>query len=321
MEEYCGLTELLDEKKRLSHPGVSAQNRFIYNKENAAGKLSEWERCFLADPHFTLEINYGHTPLAGVAEVRYTDLETDERYVSGGTQLSPGDAFDLDFSCGEEHTVKYENGELYLLLTHYDGVYRVQFRSERFEGDLSCADGGDGIYTAEALSGRQFYYRGFRCFPELSGYLRVHNRDLPLDARTFLFAESVRALMPRGERYLRLFGSVSAGGHIVGLSFADGADGVDENALFCDGALCPLGRVYVKRSASDPLRPWYISDGGRRLHLEMKVGREYRIRRRALLAVSDLRQYFGTLSGTVELPDGEIVPIENMHISCEEKLR
>ena len=53
----------------------------------------------------------------------------------------------------------------------------------------------------------------------------------------------------------------------------------------------------------------------------VKVGREYRIRRRALLAVSDLRQYFGTLSGTVEMPDGEIVPIENMHISCEEKLR
>ena len=37
MEENRALTELLDEKKRLSHPGVSAQNRFIYNKENAAG--------------------------------------------------------------------------------------------------------------------------------------------------------------------------------------------------------------------------------------------------------------------------------------------
>lgn len=321
MEEYRARTELLDEKKRLSHPGTSAQDRFIYNKENAAGKLSEWERWFLADPSFMLEINYGHTPHAGVAEVRYTDLETDERYISGGSRLLPDDAYDLDFSCGEEHAVKYENGGLYLLLTHYDGVYRVQFRSDRFEGDLSCADGGDGIYTAEALPGRQFYYRGFRCFPELSGYLRVHNRDVPLDARTFLFSESVRALMPRGERYLRLFGSVSAGGRVIGLSLSDGADSAGENALFCDGTLCPLGRVYVKRSASDPLRPWYISDSGGRLHLELKVEHEYRVRRRALLTVSELRQYFGTLSGTVELPDGEIVPIGNMHISCEEKLR
>ena len=44
-------------------------------------------------------------------------------------------------------------------------------------------------------------------------------------------------------------------------------------------------------------------------------------RRRAMLLHSETRQYFGTLSGTVELPDGETVRIENMRIFCEEKLR
>ena len=51
------------------------------------------------------------------------------------------------------------------------------------------------------------------------------------------------------------------------------------------------------------------------------VRREYRVRRRAMLLHSETRQYFGTLSGTVELPDGETVRIENMRIFCEEKLR
>ena len=236
-------------------------------------------------------------------------------------QAFPGDAFDLDFSCGEEHTVKFENDDLYLLLTHYGGVRRIQFRSERFEGDLSCANDGDGIYTAEALAGKQFYYRGFRCFPGLSGYLRMHNRDLPLDAQTFLFSESVRAVMPRGDVYLRAFGSACVDGHVISLALSDGADSADENALFYDGTLCKLGRVYMKRSASDPLRPWYVSDSTRRLHLEFAVRREYRVRRRAMLLRSEVRQYFGTLSGTVELPDGGIVPIENMYIFCEEKLR
>ena len=77
----------------------------------------------------------------------------------------------------------------------------------------------------------------------------------------------------------------------------------------------------MKRSASDPLRPWYVSDSTRRLHLEFAVRREYRVRRRAMLLHSEARQYFGTLSGTVELPDGETVRIENMRIFCEEKLR
>lgn len=321
MEEYRVPAELLDDKGKLSRPGWSAQDDFIYNKENAGSGLSEWERYFVTGASFTLEISYGHTRSGGIAEVRLTDLETDERYTSGGVQAFPGDAFDLDFSCDEEHTVKFENDNLYLLLTHYDGVRRVQFRSERFEGDLSCANDGDGIYTAEALSGKQFYTRGFRCFPGLSGYLRMHNRDLPLDAKTFLFSESVRALVPRGDAYLRLFGSTCVDGHVLSLALADGAESEAENALFYDGTLCKLGRVYMKRSASDPLRPWYISDSTRRLHLEFEARHEYRVRRRAMLLRSEVRQYFGMLSGTVELPDGGIVPIENMYIFCEEKLR
>lgn len=321
MEEYRVPAELLDEKGKLSRPGWSAQDDFIYNKENAGGGLSEWERYFVTGASIALEISYGHTRSGGIAEVRLTDLETDERYTSGGVQAFPGDAFDLDFSCGEEHTVKFENDDLYLLLTHYDGVRRVQFRSERFEGDLSCANDGDGIYTAEALSGKQFYTRGFRCFPGLSGYLRMHNRDLPLDAKTFLFSESVRAMMLRGDAYLRLFGSTCVEGHVISLALSDGAESEQENALFYDGTLCKLGRVYMKRSSSDPLRPWYISDSTRRLHLEFEARHEYRVRRRAMLLRSEVRQYFGTLSGTVELPDGEILPIEDMYIFCEEKLR
>ena len=152
MEEYRAPAELLNEKGKLARPGWSAQDDFIYNKEAAGGGLSEWERYFVTGASFALEISYGHTRSGGIAEVRLTDLETDERYASGTVQAFPGDAFDLDFSCGEEHTVKFENDDLYLLLTHYGGVRRIQFRSERFEGDLSCANDGDGIYTAESES-------------------------------------------------------------------------------------------------------------------------------------------------------------------------
>ena len=127
--------------------------------------------------------------------------------------------------------------------------------------------------------------------------------------------------MARGDVYLRVFGSACVDGHVISLALSDGADSADENALFYDGTLCKLGRVYMKRSASDPLRPWYVSDSTRRLHLEFAARHEYRVRRRAMLLRSDVRQYFGTLSGTVALPDGKLLPIENMRIFCEEKLR
>lgn len=90
MEEYRASAELLNEKGKLARPGWSAQDDFIYNKEAAGGGLSEWERYFVTGASFALEISYGHTRSGGIAEVRLTDLETDERYASGTVQAFPG---------------------------------------------------------------------------------------------------------------------------------------------------------------------------------------------------------------------------------------
>ena len=76
MDEYRARTDLLDEKGRLTRSRRSAYDTYIYNKEDARGKLSEWERCFVFGPRFALEIDYGHTPRAGIAEVRLTDFES-----------------------------------------------------------------------------------------------------------------------------------------------------------------------------------------------------------------------------------------------------
>ena len=191
MEEYRAPAELLNEKGKLARPGWSAQDDFIYNKGSRRRRVSRNGNAILSPgrPSRWRSATGIRAP-AALPRCASPISKRTSGGASGTVQAFPGDAFDLDFSCGEEHTVKFENDDLYLLLTHYGGVRRIQFRSERFEGDLSCANDGDGIYTAEALAGKQFYYRGFRCFPGLSGYLRMHNRDLPLDAQTFLFSRA-----------------------------------------------------------------------------------------------------------------------------------
>ena len=57
MEEYRAPAELLNEKGKLSRSGWSAQDDFIYHKENAGGGLAEWERYFVAGASFALEIS------------------------------------------------------------------------------------------------------------------------------------------------------------------------------------------------------------------------------------------------------------------------
>lgn len=101
MEEYRAPAELLNEKGKLARPGWSAQDDFIYNKEAAGGGLSEWERYFVTGASFALEISYGHTRSGRHCRGAPHRSRNGRAVCLRHRAAFPGDAFDLDFSCGE----------------------------------------------------------------------------------------------------------------------------------------------------------------------------------------------------------------------------
>ena len=113
-EERRRRPNLLSKKGKLRRACWATTDVFEYNKEymRRPSRRKEWEFYQLSNSRYVFQVTYGHTGYAGLAGVTLVDFTTGERFSSGKKQLFPGDRLDLDFSGGQPHSLKYEDGDL-----------------------------------------------------------------------------------------------------------------------------------------------------------------------------------------------------------------
>ena len=302
---------LLTQKGRLSDPCWAADDIFIYNKENMRipARRQEWEFYQAFNERFAFWVYYGHGPGGGRAEAVLEDFETGERTRSGKRMLLCGDTFDLDFSPGEPHTVKYEDDALFLSLGFDGETRRVLVRSDRLDAEFLCPDGGDAMVTAVPFSHRTtFLYQVKKIFPSFSGHVHMHKLDYPVDGETVMVYAGGRGSLPyRTTRIWAAAGARTEAGMLtLNLGEDNGPEGAPtENALFLDGVMQKLGKVYFRFREDDLKKRWKISDGGKKLRLEFSPDNDSYERLNYLAA--DLRRHrlYGRLNGTVRTDAGE----------------
>lgn len=322
MREYLPREPLLTPKGRLTGPGWSAEDIYTYNKESMrfAARRREWEYYQVSNARYVFQVFYGHGPGLGQADVTLVDFETGEEYHSGKRRLFPGDSFDLDFSGGEPHTLKYEDETLYLVLSFDGDTRRITVRSDRFDAELICPDQGDATVTAIPFARRtQFLYSYKKCLPGLRGHIHMHKLDYPL-GENFLLLSSGRGILPRQGTRIWAAGGELDEGHACALSLGEvfsPADAPAENALFLDGVAHDLGRLYFKFRGEKLTHPWSIADGAGRIRLEFFPAYDYS--QRTNLAAADIRRHglYGKLYGDMELEEGDAWKIEGMHFFIE----
>ena len=320
---YLSRDPLLTPKGRLTEPGWSPEDVFVYNKESmrSAARRREWEYYQVSNARYAFQIMYGHGPKMGLANVTLIDFETGEKYRSGKRKLFPGDSFDLDFSGGEPHSLKYEDDDLFLSVGFDGAVRRIAVRSNRFDAELCCYDTGDAIVTAAPFARKtQFLYSYKKCFPDLTGHIHMHKLDYRLNENSFLLLSSGRGVLPRQSTRIWAAGGQRVGEHVYTLNLGDlfGPNGSPtENAVFVDGELQKLGRAFFKFKGDGMSQPWTISDSSRRVHLEFFP--DYDHYERVNLGVADIRRHrlYGKLYGTVALDDGDEWEIDEMHFFVE----
>ena len=315
MTETTQRTPLLTHKGRLSDPCWAVDDVFIYNKENTrlGFRLHEWEFYQAFNSRFAFHVYYGHGPGWGCAEAVLVDFETGERTRSGKRQLFCGDTFDLDFSAGEPHTVKYEDDALFLS-SGFDGqTRRILVRSDRLDAEFICPDGGEAIVTAVPFSRRTtFLYQVKKVFPSFEGHVHMHKLDYPVDGETVMSYSSGRGVLPY--RTVRIWASAGTKTDVGYLSLNLGEDhgpqgAPTENALFVDGVMQKLGKVYFKFKEDDLKKRWRISDGSKRLSLEFSPDFDSFERTNYLAAETRCHRLYGRLSGTVRLDGGAEVSL------------
>ena len=318
-----GRPHLLTRKGKLAHRGWDTADVFEYNKENIRHpfRRKEWEFYQLSNSRFTFQVTYGHAAYAGLAGVTLVDFATGERFTSGKPRFFPGDSLDLDFSGGQPHSLKYEDRDLFLSISFDGEVRRILVRSERFEADLSCHDAGDAIVTVTPFRfAGQFYYNYKKVFRDLAGHLEMHGGSQLLDRETFLLLDSGRGVWPYRHSWIWACGATETDRGVLALNLGGGfgAEGAPtENAVFLDGRIHKLGKVYFQFVPDDCMRTWHISDDRKRLRLTFRPAFDNYTHTNYLLVHNRCHQVYGRLSGTVELDDGEVLRLEDIPFFCE----
>ncbi len=322
MGEYVYRQPLLTRKGKLATPGWSPEDIFTYNKENLAFpfRRREWEFYQISDPRFAFRVSYAHGPGAGRAEAVLVDFETGEKVRSGKLQTFPGDGIDLDFAPGEPHGVKYEDKSLLLSFGCDEERRRVVVRSDRFDAEIIAPETGDAMVTAFPFERRQFLYQFKKIYPRLQGHIHMHKLDYPLDEGAVMVLSSGRGVMPYRTRRIWGAGAISTpkGWLAVNIGEDYGPEDVStENALFVDGCLDKLGRVYFKYDHENLLHTWRLSDGGRRLGLEFSPVYEDVDKVNFLAAEIKRHRLFGRINGLLKLSDDTEITVEDQHFFIE----
>ena len=157
-----------------------------------------------------------------------------------------------------------------------------------------------------------FLYQTKKVFPTFDGHVHMHKLDYPVDGDTVMVYSSARGILPY--RTLRIWASAgarTAAGYLaLNLGEDYGPQGAPtENALFVDGVMQKLGKVYFKFKEDDLKKRWRISDGSKRLRLEFSPEYDNLERTNYLAAEIRRHQLFGLLNGTVRLDGGEEVTL------------
>ena len=311
MTDHSRRTPLLTHKGRVSDPCWAVDDIFVYNKEKARlpFRLQEWEFYQAYNGHFSFRVFYGHGPGWGCAEGVLTDFETGERTRSGRKRFFCGDAYDLDFTAGEPHTVKYEDETLFLSIGFDGQTRRILVRSDRLDAEFNCSDSGEAMVTAVPFSRRtSFLYQMKRVLPSFEGHVHMNKLDYPLGDDTVLVYSSGRGILPsHSVRIWAAAGTMTGMGYLaLSLGEDNGPKGApSENAVFLNGVMQKLGRVYFKFKEDDLKKRWRISDGSKRLRLEFEPEHDDYERWNYLAADIRRHRLFGRLSGTVRLDSGD----------------
>ena len=322
MEERFARRPLMTSKGRLAEAGWGAGDVFEYNKEalSSASRRREWEFYQVSNPRFAFQVAYGHGPSAGRVSATLVDFETGEKVRSGKVRLFPGDELDLDFSGGEPHSLKYEDKDLYLSIGFDGQTRRVTVRSDRFDADLACHEDGDAVAVAAPYDRRHFLYQYKKVFQDLSGHVHMHKLDYRLDGETFMILSSARGVLPYQNARIWAAGACQTGEDVLALSLGEdfGPEGAPtENAVFVNGEMEKLNRVYFKFKPEEPKRPWRISDSDKRLRLEFFPDFDNFDRFNYLAADVRRHQLYGKLFGSVILPGGREYKLEDVHFFIE----
>ena len=180
-------------------------------------------------------------------------------------------------------------------------VVELSLRSRGFEIDAEFDDGGPVLLAVGIVAGGSVHATQKSSARALRGELRLGSIRHTLSGGVASFDYS-NGLLARDTAWCW----ASAHSPAVGFNLQAGYFGAQENALWLDGALIPLGAARFDYSGADPMAPWQVQTDDGLLALDFHPEGCRREDKNLLIAASHYVQPIGVFNGRVRSqPDAE----------------
>lgn len=186
------------------------------------------------------------------------------------------------------------------------------FRGFQVTARIDCLSAPPAISAIAPVPGGILSATEKRLLLEVHGKASVLGRSVSLDGALAGY-DYTNGLMPRHTMWRWAFALGHArSGERVGLNLVEGSVGEAECALWVDGELLPLAEGRFTFDAERPLDPWHIRTIDGAVDLQFRPGAAHSNHTNLGVLVSQFVQPIGLYSGTIRLPDGRQLQLEDV---------
>lgn len=319
-------TPLLTKRGELTACGYATTDLWNYNKENLAqkGKLKEWEFYQISNEKWLLQLTYGHITYAGNASVTLVEFDGGKRYSCGIMKFLPCGSFNLDFTSGQNHKVKYLSPKLKLCFEKNQSGRKLSATADdkgaTAEINLSMSEKGDAMCYVMPFKRKLFYYNFKRFFTDLQGSISVNGKQYEIDEKTHCLIDSGRGCWPYRHSWLWGMAQGEIKGKLFAFDIGYGSSDkgqTTENMLFENGVAHKLGKITATYDEKDFLKPWSFSSDDGRFEMEFTPFFDNFTETNFLVVHNRCHQVFGYYTGKAVLDDGREIIVDKLNGFCE----
>lgn len=189
-----------------------------------------------------------------------------------------------------------------------EGAYALALRCAGFEIDAHFGGSTPQLLAVGTVAGGAVHATQKSAGMALTGEVRIGTRRIALDGGVASVDYS-NGLLARDTDWRWACGHSLA----LGFNLQEGYFGANENALWVDGRLIPLGAARFGFDARDPMAPWQVATDDGLLDLVFTPEGMRHEDKNLIVAASHYVQPIGTFSGWVRTaPDAPKVPVSKL---------
>ena len=322
-------TKLCDSKGNLNPAAIGFARKPLI-ESNLSGhfmRKKKWNYWCVFGEEIMFSATISHLDYAAVCFVYFLEYET-QRYFELTTTIPIGTSIKMSEQVLE--TVKFCNKDLTVQISYLEGrtyltVICTDFDGEPLHADITIQhpEDDESLNVVIPWSSKMFQFTAKHHTLPATGTVKLGHRQYNLKEECFAVLDYGRGVWPRNAIWNWGMASQMQKGKRIGLNFGgqwtDGT-GMTENAIFIDGKMTKIHEdVLFHYDRENFMKPWLIKTKfSDTVSLTFTPFFERIAKTDAKLVKSEVHQMVGYYNGTINIPEGKAIPIQQM-LGCIEE--